>query len=157
MRKSEAVPAFEEALENYGSNRLEWVNHLRLRGFRFTLLSQSWLYHLRHKPAKTSLAADKKQEVNMKILQILGYERNQKCAGQWRLPLCSGEESYPNPGTTVEKYLNQLQLEDMRKKSKAYLEKQKLMEKFARKRKNRRQRQQQQHQQQQQQQQHTHQ
>lgn len=149
VRKSEAVPAFEEALENHGSNRLEWVNHLRLRGFRFTLLSQSWLYHLRHKPVKTSLAADKKQEVNMKILQILGYERNQKYAGQWRLPLCSGEENYPNPGMTVEKYLNQLQLEDMRKKSKAYQEEQKIMEKFARKRKNRRQRQQQQQKQQQ--------
>ena len=128
VRKSEAVPAFEEALENHGSNRLEWVNHLRLRGFRFTLLSQSWLYHLRHKPMKTSLAADKKQEVNMKILQILGYERNQKYAGQWRLPLCSGEENYPNPGMTVEKYLNQLQLEDMRKKSKAYQEEQKIMD-----------------------------
>lgn len=157
VRKSAAVPRFEEVMDGcYDGNRLEWVNHLRLRGFRFTLLSQSWLYHLRHKPARSSVDADRRQEANLKILQILGYERSQKYAGQWRLPLCAGEESYPNPGMTVEEYLSRMQREDQRKKSKSYLEEEELKRKFAwrkmvrQKQKQERQRQRQQQQQQQQ-------
>ena len=133
VRKSAEVPVFEEVMEDYGSNRLEWVNHLRLRGFKFSLLSQSWLYHLRHKPSRVSPTSDRKQERNMKILQILGYERNQKYAGQWRLPLCSGEETYPDPGMTVEQYLARVQREDERKKSESYLKEQEIVKKFAQK------------------------
>lgn len=69
----------------------------------------------------------------MKILQILGYERNQKYAGQWRLPLCSGEETYPDPGMTVEQYLARVQREDERKKSESYLKEQEIVKKFAQK------------------------
>ena len=134
VRKSPSVPEFEEHMEDYGNNRLEWINHLRFRGFRFTLLSQSWLYHLRHKPSELSVNYDRKRDVNSKILSIKEFEFSQQYKDNWRLPLCEGmEESYPNPGMTLDKYLENIRREDSRKQSEWYLKDQRTIQKFAKK------------------------
>ena len=48
------MPLFYTYLQDFGKNRLEWINHLRFKGFHFSLLGQSWLVHLRHR--QSSLA-----------------------------------------------------------------------------------------------------
>lgn len=72
--------------------------------------------------------------MNSKILSIKEYEFSQQYKDNWRLPLCEGmEESYPNPGITLDKYLERIHREDLKKQSESYLHEQRLIHKFAKK------------------------
>jgi hypothetical protein len=108
VRKSSAVPAFYEKFSNYGKNRLEWVNHLRFRGFQFRLLSFSWLFHLRHRSV-VQTSYDPKKDNTASIFQILEWEHSEQYKDTWRIPLCNNmQESYSNPsGLTVDQFLEE--------------------------------------------------
>ena len=97
MKKTKFVPAFFEKFVDYGQNRLEWVNHLRFRGFHFSLMSQGWLFHLKHTQSACA-AKQPLRAVNEKIEKIREAEEFEKYRGEWMVPVCGQtEESHPNP------------------------------------------------------------
>ena len=136
VKKSKDIPDFFEELRDHGNNRLEWVNHLRFRGFEFNLLSQSWLYHMKHRPSALAANYDQKRDVNGKILQIREFELNEQYKNVWRLPLCKGmEESYTNPtGMTMKQYLERKEMEEFKPQSDAFKKDMELAQKFAKRR-----------------------
>ena len=48
VAKSSRLPQFNPAFVDYGYNKIEWLNHLRLLGYRFSVLSHSWAFHVKH-------------------------------------------------------------------------------------------------------------
>ena len=48
VAKTQQLPRFNPTFIDYGYNRVEWVAHLRYAGYRFSVLSQAWGFHLRH-------------------------------------------------------------------------------------------------------------
>lgn len=46
--KSSQLPLFNPAFIDYGYNKIEWLTHLRLLGYRFSVLSHSWAFHVKH-------------------------------------------------------------------------------------------------------------
>ena len=136
MKKTKFVPAFFEKFVDYGQNRLEWVNHLRFRGFHVSLMSQGWLFHLKHTQS-ASAAKQPLRAVNEKIEKIREAEEFEKYRGEWMVPVCGQtEESHPNPvGMTVEEFLEkQTQSQAQSPKTKRLSRDQELAEKFAKKR-----------------------
>lgn len=136
VRKSKEIPVFYEHLKDFGNNRLEWINHLRFKGFEFNLLSRSWLYHLRHRQSAVAMSYDQKKDVNGKILQIREAELDQLYKGTWRLPLCNNaQEVYSNPtGMTVEQFLERKDMEEYVPQSASFKKDMELAQKFAKKR-----------------------
>ena len=50
VAKTLQLPKFNPSFVDYGYNRVEWVSHLRLSGYRFSVLSHAWAFHLTHDP-----------------------------------------------------------------------------------------------------------
>ena len=136
VRKSHEIPEFYEYLKDFGFNRLEWIIHLRFRGFEFNLLSQSWLYHVKHHQSQVAQNYDQKKDINGKILQIREAELNSLYQGGWRLPLCKNtHESYSNPtGMTVQGLLEKVEQENYKPHTHAIQKDMELAQKFAKKR-----------------------
>ena len=44
------LPLFDEEFVDYGYNKIQWIALLRYSGYKFTVLSNSWAFHLRHPP-----------------------------------------------------------------------------------------------------------
>lgn len=44
------LPLFDEEFVDYGYNKIQWISLLRYSGYRFTVLSNSWAFHMRHSP-----------------------------------------------------------------------------------------------------------
>ena len=138
VKKSPEVPLFFEYLKDYGNNRLEWINHLRFKGFEFNLLSQSWLYHVKHKPSALATNYDQKRDVNGKILQLRESELNELYKETWRLPLCNNaQESYGVQTITVKKYLERIEMEEKKKQTESYKKDMAIAQKFAKRREQR--------------------
>ena len=135
VKKTKFVPAFFEKFVDYGQNRLEWVNHLRFRGFHFSLMSQGWLFHLKHVQS-ASAAKQPLRAVNEKIEKIREAEEFEQFRGEWMIPVCGQtEESHPNPvGMTVEEFLEKQTQMQAQSKLKKLSRDQELAEKFAKKR-----------------------
>ena len=53
VAKTPELPRFTPSFIDYGYNRMEWVAHLRYAGYRFSVLSQTWGFHLRHERYST--------------------------------------------------------------------------------------------------------
>ena len=53
VAKTPELPRFTPSFIDYGYNRMEWVAHLRYAGYRFSVLSQAWGFHLRHEKLQT--------------------------------------------------------------------------------------------------------
>ena len=48
MKLTERVPHFDERFVNYGKNKVQWITHLRLLGYQFYVLSQSFAIDVPH-------------------------------------------------------------------------------------------------------------
>ncbi len=97
VRHSAQVPLFYDKLVDHGRNRLEWINHLRYRGFHFSLLTQSWLYHLRHSSQEVT---GSRAYQNSMIFENRESELSEKYQGHWMLPLCNIKtESHSSPSS----------------------------------------------------------
>lgn len=129
VRRSSHVPPFFDKFLDHGMNRLEWINHLRFRGFHFSLFTQSWLYHLRHSSPDTSGPITSQ---NDKILKIRESELFELYKGQWMLPVCGmTTENHPNPvGMSVKEFLEKKE----RDKSKMSTRDKEIAERFAKRR-----------------------
>ena len=140
MKKTNDIPQFYTHLQDFGKNRLEWLTHLRFKGFHFALLGQSWLYHLRHQQSSLAEHYDQKKDINGKIMHIREAELSAMYKGTWRLPLCGvTEQEYTNPfGMTVEQLLEKEEREMQKIHSPAYKRDREIMEKFAKRKRNRR-------------------
>ena len=44
------LPLFDEEFVDYGYNKIQWISLLRYSGYKFTVLSNSWAFHMRHSP-----------------------------------------------------------------------------------------------------------
>jgi len=49
-------PRFDERYNGYGKNKLEWIAHLRGRGFEFRTVPQAFCVHAPHAPSNASVA-----------------------------------------------------------------------------------------------------
>ncbi|KAK8825384.1 hypothetical protein WA538_003080 [Blastocystis sp. DL] len=49
LRKSSSIPLFDETFVNYGFNKVQWIEHLRHRGFEFFTSTQAFLVDIPHK------------------------------------------------------------------------------------------------------------
>lgn len=45
-----ALPQFDDNFVDYGYNKVQWITLLRYSGFKFSVLSNSWAFHMRHNP-----------------------------------------------------------------------------------------------------------
>lgn len=131
------MPLFYTYLQDFGKNRLEWINHLRFKGFHFSLLGQSWLVHLRHRQSSLADHYDQKKDINGKIIRIREAELDGMYKGAWRLPLCETQEApYTNPfGFSVQQLLEREEREYQKSQSPSYKRDKEIMEKFAKRRK----------------------
>ena len=50
LRKSAKLPAFDERLVNYGYNKVQWLEHLRYVGYRYSILSNGYSVDIPHPP-----------------------------------------------------------------------------------------------------------
>ena len=50
VRKTTSLPRFDERFVNYGKNKVQWITHLRLLGYKFYVLSQSFAIDVQHPP-----------------------------------------------------------------------------------------------------------
>lgn len=48
-RRSSSIPLFDETFVNYGFNKVQWIEHLRHRGFEFFTSTQAFLVDIPHK------------------------------------------------------------------------------------------------------------
>lgn len=48
VRLTEHTPRFDERFVNYGKNKVQWITHLRLLGYQFYVLSQSFAIDVPH-------------------------------------------------------------------------------------------------------------
>lgn len=103
------LPQFDEEFVDYGYNKIQWITLLRYSGYRFSVLSNTWAFHLRHSPfvlnavllayrsiyqirstEKSDPTKGKKGGVNTKKM----YERvikkyESEFATTYRLPICT--------------------------------------------------------------------
>lgn len=49
LRRSSSIPLFDETFVNYGFNKVQWIEHLRYRGFEFFTSMQAFLVDIPHK------------------------------------------------------------------------------------------------------------
>lgn len=49
VRKTKELPLFEEKFINYGFNKVQWIEHLRYRGYEFHVLSHAYAVDMPHK------------------------------------------------------------------------------------------------------------
>ena len=52
VKRSEKLPQFDERFVNYGKNKVQWITHLRLLGYKYTVLSQSFAIDVPHPKSK---------------------------------------------------------------------------------------------------------
>ena len=50
VKLTKKTPRFDERFVNYGKNKVQWITHLRLLGFKFFVLSQSFAIDVQHPP-----------------------------------------------------------------------------------------------------------
>ena len=62
VAKTPELPRFTPSFIDYGYNRMEWVAHLRYAGYRFSVLSQAWGFHLRHEKSFYALKSREKSD-----------------------------------------------------------------------------------------------
>lgn len=48
VKHTHHIPLFDERFQNYGFNKVQWIEHLRFRGFVFSVLSGGWGFDLPH-------------------------------------------------------------------------------------------------------------
>lgn len=48
VKLTDRVPHFDERFVNYGKNKVQWITHLRLLGYQFYVLSQSFAIDVPH-------------------------------------------------------------------------------------------------------------
>ena len=48
MKKTARLPHFDERFVNYGKNKVQWIIHLRLLGYKYYVLSQSFAIDVPH-------------------------------------------------------------------------------------------------------------
>lgn len=48
VKKTERLPHFDERFVNYGKNKVQWIIHLRLLGYKYYVLSQSFAIDVPH-------------------------------------------------------------------------------------------------------------
>ena len=48
MKRSEFLPRFDERFVDYGKNKVQFVSHLRMLGFKYYVLSQSFAVDVPH-------------------------------------------------------------------------------------------------------------
>ena len=48
VKRSNTLPHFDERLVKYGKNKVQWVTHLRLAGYKYHILSQSFAIDVPH-------------------------------------------------------------------------------------------------------------
>lgn len=132
VKKTKQLPPFFDKFENFGRNRLEWINHLRFRGFHFSLLSNSWLYHLKHTASQAAAQYEPGKNINEKIWQIRESEIFNQFKETSMIPVCGQtDESHPNPvGMTVKQFLEKQEREERNKKSYMNSKDREIAEKF---------------------------
>ena len=132
VKKTDNVPSFYDKFEDFGRNRLEWFNHLRFRGFNFSLLSASWMYHLKHATSQAAAQYEPAKSVNEKIWQIRESELFELFKERKMLPLCGQiTESHPNPvGMSVERFLEKKDRDERNSKSYMNSKDREIAEKF---------------------------
>lgn len=62
VAKTQQLPRFNPTFIDYGYNRIEWVAHLRYAGYRFSVLSHAWGFHLRHEKSFYALKSREKSD-----------------------------------------------------------------------------------------------
>ena len=50
VRYTPSTLLFDERFVNYGKNKVQWITHLRLLGYKFYVLSQSFAIDVQHPP-----------------------------------------------------------------------------------------------------------
>jgi singapore isolate B (sub-type 7) whole genome shotgun sequence assembly, scaffold_0 len=48
VRKSPDLPRFDERFVNYAYNKVQWIEHLRYRGYRFSVLTMGFAVDMPH-------------------------------------------------------------------------------------------------------------
>ena len=54
--KAVSTPPFDERFVGYGKNKIQWVQHLRLRGFSFHVLPKAFVIHCPHEESRARQA-----------------------------------------------------------------------------------------------------
>lgn len=48
VKKVAGMPRFDERFANYAFNKVEWLEHLRYRGYRFWVITDAFGYDIPH-------------------------------------------------------------------------------------------------------------
>ena len=48
MKKSNDMPLFDERFINYGWNKVQWIEHLRRRGYQFSVMTRGFAVDMPH-------------------------------------------------------------------------------------------------------------
>lgn len=48
VKRSNKLPHFDERFVNYGKNKVQWITHLRLTGYKYYVLSHSFAIDVPH-------------------------------------------------------------------------------------------------------------
>mmetsp|Transcript_16132 Transcript_16132/g.61522 ORF Transcript_16132/g.61522 Transcript_16132/m.61522 type:complete len:232 (-) Transcript_16132:101-796(-) len=98
VRKSKWLPRFDTRFTGYGKNKIQWVIHLRYRGWKFSVLPRVFVTHFPHpsSSARDVFFSDKNNrgqvaEQFSAFLEELHLESQRKHY-QVSLPLCSKED-----------------------------------------------------------------
>ncbi|KAK8823158.1 hypothetical protein WA538_002307, partial [Blastocystis sp. DL] len=98
VAKTSQLPKFNPSFVDYGYNRVEWVSHLRLSGYRFSVLSHAWAFHLTHDPSFYALRSKEKSDPTRgkrggvdtaKMYEKALKKYESETTGRNQIPLCS--------------------------------------------------------------------
>lgn len=48
VKKSSKLPLYDERFTGYGWNKVQWIEHLRMKGYRFFVFEQGFIVHCPH-------------------------------------------------------------------------------------------------------------
>lgn len=67
IRKDEHAPHYDENFEGYGKNKIQYIQHLRYMGFRFSILPAEFIIHYPHPRSTSKKEWLEKRHVHSKV------------------------------------------------------------------------------------------